>query len=233
MGKLERARIHVLKGDGKKSDDVESYIEVCFNPKEYSLEKSVEWDAEKAFSDAPVPEFKAPKPMTLSVTLQFDSYEERVSVRDKWVRKIEKLTMMAQQLKNDGKGASKADKQKYRPPVCLFIWGRFSFKGVIESLSQKYTMFLSDGTPVRAECGLKMRNVIDHNIDEGESQNWSASNKGEGKPYPVKKDDRIDLIAAKELGDAGRWPEIAAMNDMVDPGNLDDFVGKTIKIPQD
>src|SRR3954466_16268725 len=118
MGKLERARIHVLKGDGAK-DDVDSYIEVCFNPKEYSLEKSVEWDAEKAFSDAPQPEFKAPKPMTQTVTLQFDSYEERVSVRDKKVRKIEKLTMMSQQLKNDGKGASKPDKQKYRPPVIL------------------------------------------------------------------------------------------------------------------
>jgi hypothetical protein len=231
MAKLERARIHVLKGDGKKSDDVDTYIEVCFNPKEYSLEKSVEWDAEKAFSDAPQPEFKAPKPMTLSVTLQFDSYEERVSVRDKWVRKIEKLTMMSQQLKNDGKGASKPDKQKYRPPVILFIWGRFSFKGVIESLSQKYTMFLSDGTPVRAECGLKIRNVIDNNIDEGTSQNWSKSNGGEGKPYTVQDNDRLDLIAAKELGDAGRWAEIAAMNDIVDPATMDNK--KQLKIPQD
>ena len=43
MGKLERARIHVLKGDGTKDgpNDIEDYIEVCFNPKEYSLEKSV------------------------------------------------------------------------------------------------------------------------------------------------------------------------------------------------
>jgi hypothetical protein len=236
MAKLERARIHVLKGDGKKSDDVDTdgYIEVCFNPKEYSLDKSVEWDAEKAFSDAPSPEFKAPKPMTLSVTLQFDSYEERVSVRDKWVRRIEKLTMMSQQLKNDGKAASKADKQKYRPPVILFIWGRFTFKGVIESLSQKYTMFLSDGTPVRAECGVKIRNVIDNNIDEGTSQSWSKG--GGGKPYQVEQNDRLDLIAAKQLGDAGRWAEIAAMNDIVDAGNIagDDGKRKTsLMIPED
>ncbi|MDB4964466.1 MAG: LysM domain [Myxococcales bacterium] len=231
MAKLERARIHVLKGDGQKSSDVDTHIEVCFNPKEYSLEKSVEWDAEKAFSDAPQPEFKAPKPMTLSVTLQFDSYEERVSVRDKWVRKIEKLTMMAQQLKNDGKGANKADKQKYRPPVILFIWGRFTFKGVIESLSQKYTMFLSDGTPVRAECGLKIRNVIDNNIDEGTSQNWSASKGGSGKPYTVQQNDRLDLIAATQLGDAGRWPEIAALNDIVDPTTMDNK--STLMIPED
>ena len=102
MGKLERARIHVLKGDGTKESKDDTFIEVCFNPKEYSLEKSVEWDAEKAFSDAPQPEFKAPKPMTLSVTLQFDTYEERTNVRDKWVRKIEKLTMMTGDLPKDG-----------------------------------------------------------------------------------------------------------------------------------
>ena len=236
MGKLERARIHVLKGDGATSTDVESYIDVCFNPKEYSLEKSVEWDAEKAFTDAPQPEFKAPKPMTLSVTLQFDTYEERTSVRDKWVRQIEKLTLMTKQFDQDGKKASKTDKQKYRPPTILFIWGRFTFKGVVESLSQKYTMFLSDGTPVRAECALKIRNVLEATMDQGTDTKFTASS-GNGKPYKVEDNDRLDLIAAKELGDAGRWQEIAAMNEkIVDPGNITDADGKrvtSIMLPED
>jgi hypothetical protein len=238
MGKLERARIHVLKGDGTKdgTNDIADYIEVCFNPKEYSLEKSVEWDAEKAFADAPQVEFKAPKPMTLSVTLQFDTYEERSNVRDKWVRKIEKLTMMTGDLPKDGTKASKPDKQKFRPPTILFVWGRFVFKGVVESLSQKYTMFLSDGTPVRAECALKIRNVLNKDVDQGTSQSFSAST-GQGKPYQVKQGDRLDLIAAKELGDAGRWPEIAAMNEkIVDPGNIADGDGNrldSITLPED
>jgi len=236
MGKLERARIHVLKGAGETSTDVESYIDVCFNPKEYSLEKSVEWDAEKAFTDAPQPEFKAPKPMTLSVTLQFDTYEERTSVRDKWVRQIEKLTMMTKQFDKDGKTASKTDKQKFRPPTILFIWGRFTFKGVVESLSQKYTMFLSDGTPVRAECALKIRNVLDNTIDQGTDQTFTKGS-GNGKPYKVEQNDRLDLIAAKQLGDAGRWTEIAAMNEkIVDPGNIADADGKRIEsilLPED
>jgi contractile injection system tube protein len=236
MGKLERARIHVLKNDGSSSADVDSYIEVCFNPKEYSLEKSVEWDAEKAFTDAPQPEFKAPKPMSLSVTLQFDTYEERTNVRDKWVRKIESLTMMTKQFDKDGKNASKTDKQKYRPPVILFIWGRFSFKGVIESLSQKYTMFLSDGTPVRAECALKIRNVIDSSMDDGKNTQEFGKPKDTGKQYKVKQDDRLDLIAAKELGDAGRWSEIAAMNDIVDPAAIAKSDGvrlTTLQLPED
>src|ERR1700761_4835534 len=128
MGKLERARIYVLpgNGDGKTVNDADSAIDVCFNPKEYSLDKAVGWDAEKAFSDAPNPKFKQPSPMSLSVTLQFDTYEERVSVRDKWVRQIEKLTMMTKQLSKD---VSAKDKKDNRPPTILFVWGRFVFRG--------------------------------------------------------------------------------------------------------
>jgi hypothetical protein len=37
------------------------------------------------------------------------------------------------------------------------VWGKFVFKGVVESLTQKFTMFLSDGTPVRCEATLKMK----------------------------------------------------------------------------
>ncbi|HEY2746696.1 MAG TPA: hypothetical protein VGL86_18835 [Polyangia bacterium] len=225
MGKLERARIHVLKGDGTSSTDFDS-IEVCFNPKEYSLDKSVSWDAEKAFSDAPQPEFKAPTPMELSVTLQFDTYEERTNVRDKWVRKIEKLALMTGDLPSDGSKASKSDKQKFRPPTILFIWGRFTFKGVVESLSQKYTMFLSDGTPVRAECALKIRNVLDKNVDDDKSQSWSGDT--QTRSVDIGPDDRLDLIAAKELGDAGRWAEIAALNNVVDAGNIADANGKRL-----
>jgi hypothetical protein len=231
MGKLERAKINVLDGP-----DANTAIDVCFNPKEYSLDKSVTYDQSKSFSDAPEPEFKAPVPMTLSVTLQFDTYEERANVRDKWVRRIEKLTLMTGDLPKDGKQTkSKSDKQKFRPPTILFIWGRFIFKGVVESLSQKYTMFLSDGTPVRAECALKIRNVMEKQIDDGEGQSFSAPNTN-GKPYNLKADDRLDLIAAKELGDAGRWMEIAAMNDIVDAAGITNSKGERpqpLYLPED
>ena len=226
MGKLERARIHVLKGDGTK-DDVADYIEVCFNPKEYSLEKSVSWDTAKTFSDAPDPEFKDPQPMTLSVTLQFDTYEERTNVRDKWVRKIEALTMMK------GDAATEKDVNKHAPPRIKFIWGKMSFRGVIESLSQKYTMFLSDGTPVRAECAVKIRNVQESKIDDAGTSFASRTAGSSPTSYTVQKGDRLDLIAADQLGNAGRWAEIAALNGIDNPMDLDDWVGKSIQVPSE
>jgi hypothetical protein len=227
MGKLERAKINVVDGPDKGT-----VIDVCFNPKEYDLDKSVTYDQSKSFSDAPEPEFKAPVPMTLSVTLQFDSYEERVSVRDKWVRRIEKLTMMGVvELK---KNATKDDKKAARPPMILFVWGRFSFQGVVTKLTQKYTMFLSDGTPVRAECNLTIQNVQNRDIDSGTSLSGNANSST--RTVSVGPNDRIDLIAANELGDAGRWAEIAAFNDIVDPGNIAGADGQrktSLTLPED
>jgi hypothetical protein len=226
MGQLERAKIYELAGDGSKGDKKDANgIDVCFNPKEYSLDKSVKWEGEKAFSDAPQPEFTGPSPMTLSVTLQFDTYEEGVSVRDKWVRKIEKLAMMRVDLAKYKKPNAK-QKKEASPPVILFVWGRFTFKGVIESLGQKYTMFLSDGTPVRSEVALKIRNVYTSAIDDDKSNTASG---GGNRTYTTNEGDRIDAIAAKEMGDASRWPELAAANGIDDPSVLPK--GKVLKIP--
>src|SRR5437762_146080 len=80
-------------------------------------------------------------------------------------------------------------------------------------------------TPVRAECALRIRNVITRAIDDDKS--GGSGGKGGGKhPVNVGPNDRLDLIAATELGDSGRWPEIAAFNDIVDPGNISGADGK-------
>src|SRR5262249_55060965 len=118
---IERAKLYELDTKDNKTD-VGTGIDVCFNPKEYSLEKAVSWESSKPFSDAPMPEFKSPSAMTLSVTLQFDTYEERVSVRDKYVRKIEALTMMK------SKATSEKDVKKHSPPLVRFVWGKMHFK---------------------------------------------------------------------------------------------------------
>lgn len=229
MGKLEKAQIFIMKvGSDKVSltaDTDYDPIDVCFNPKEYSVEKGADWEQSKAFDEAPMPEFKAPKPMTMSVTLQFDTYEERVSVREKYVKRIERLVLM-------NKTAGKPDKKNNKPPVLMFVWGKFAFKGVAESVSQKYTMFLTDGTPVRAECALKIRNVSSSSIDsddKGTDNRQKGLQKGAEKQYAVKDGDRLDLIAANELGDSSRWVEIAALNSIDDPTSIK--AGQNLKIP--
>jgi nucleoid-associated protein YgaU len=228
MGKLERATIYILSADGSdksKKDPPTTGIPVCFNPKEYQLDKSVTWDTEKAFADAPPPEFKQPTPMTLTVNLQFDTYEERVSVREKYVKHIEKLAIMRGKMDKNTK-----NKSTVSPPVVLFVWGRFTFQGVVNTLSSKYTMFLSDGTPVRAECALKLQQVHSRDLDDGKST-LSVKAGSSTKSYTVKQGDRLDLIAATELGDSSRWTEIAMLNGIQDPVTMDNMT--TLQLPSD
>jgi hypothetical protein len=105
---------------------------------------------------------------------------------------------------------------------------------VVTKLTQKYTMFLSDGTPVRAECNLTIQNVSNRDVDTGTSLNANAN--PSTRTVSVGPNDRIDLIAANELGDAGRWAEIAAFNDIVDPGNIAGADGQrktSLTLPED
>jgi hypothetical protein len=135
-----------------KEADVD--MAVCFNPKEFTLDKSASWQQGKATEDEPIEVFSAPSPATMSVTLMFDTYEDPpeggkpVSVYTKYTSNLEKLIYII-------------GSNKKRPPLTRFIWGRFCFVGIVESLSQKFTMFLGDGTPVRCECTLKMKAARD------------------------------------------------------------------------
>ncbi len=128
-----------------KDRDRGTTMKVKFNPKEFSVEKSCSWTPQEgAVSDEPPEVFGKPTPSSLSVTLQFDTYEDKGPVTE-YTDMLESLTQII-------------DKDsKKRPPLCDFAWGKFVFTGVVESLSLKYTMFLKDGTPVRCEASLKMK----------------------------------------------------------------------------
>lgn len=126
-------------------------IEAHFNPKELSIDKSIPWNKHKnPKGNVPMLEFTNAENRTLSLELLFDTSEKGMPV----IPDIEKLTKMT-----EIPGSASDDKDKH-PPRVLVVWGAgLQFKGVIESLGCKYTMFLPDGSPVRATCTLKIKEV--------------------------------------------------------------------------
>jgi len=135
---LAKATIKGLEGSKPE-------VKVQFNPKELQVDKSVSWTAKSGHEENPHQEFKEPQSSSLSVTLYFDTYETKSDVYDGGVKALEDMVTM--------------DSALGRPPLCLFLWGKFRFQGVVESVSQKYTMFLEDGTRVRCEVGFKMKSA--------------------------------------------------------------------------
>jgi hypothetical protein len=136
--KLEKARL--------LAKEAEVDLTVCFNPKELQIEKHAKWEPIHHNRDEPTAMFGPTEPAHLSVNLLFDTYEEKESVYEQYIVHLEKLVHIV-------------DDSVMRPPLSLFIWGSFCFQGVVESLSQKYTMFISNAMPVRCECSLRMVKV--------------------------------------------------------------------------
>lgn len=124
-----------------------------FNPAQLQLEESASWSpSATARDDHPPLEFASTRPRSLSLELLFDTYEEPRGQQNVKTRFVEPLGRLLQVLEPDGA------EDRRRPPMVELRWdpGLPRFRGVVESLSTKLTMFLADGTPVRATCALKL-----------------------------------------------------------------------------
>ena len=123
-----------------------------FNPKELQVDKTVSWTPKDAHQEDPTMEYKEPQSSQLQCTLYFDTFEEGTDCYSQ-IEPFEKL--------------AKIDPDKKHPPLCNFNWGNFNFKGVVSSLSQKYTMFSSNGDRLRCEVALTMQSASSAIVNAG------------------------------------------------------------------
>jgi nucleoid-associated protein YgaU len=100
------------------------------------------------------------------------------------------------------------------------------FTGVLDHVSGRFTLFVADGTPVRATLSVVFKEFISPEVLVREHPTQSVDHR---KTRVVRAGDRLDLIAAREYGDAGLWRHIADANNLTDPGRLN--VGQSLIIP--
>lgn len=143
---LEKAKLIAIDRGG---DD----IEFMFNPNQLSFSRTISLEqAEGARTDRGENKtsFKHPNPYSLTINnVILDTYESGKSVLEA-VGKFTKAVEFSQ----GGKGKDK------RPPIYLFTWGNERYlRCFIKTLSFKLTLFLPDGTPVRAILDLTLEQV--------------------------------------------------------------------------
>lgn len=186
---------------------------VLFNPTEYTVEKG------NQLAEIGVPGLSAPiiqyvhgNTRTLSMELYFDTYEERADVRDHTNQVYSLLAI---------------EPSTHVPPICNVSWGNFRFRGVLDHVSGKFTLFMADGTPVRATLSVSFKEFIDVEIVVRENPTQSSDHR---KARMVRSGDRLDNIAYEEYGDAAKWRPIAEANGLADPRNLEP--GRLLAIPE-
>jgi hypothetical protein len=207
------------------------FVECHFNPENLSINKSNSWHDRDGNNQLPQLAFGGEGRRTLTMTLYFDTFEQRSPQGDVtdvrlFTDKLLKLTQPPPS-QND-------NKSDHRPPHVAFVWGSFrwptqqadrSTKAVIESFNQKFTLFAESGKPARAEVTVTLKQVA---LPEG-GQNPTSRATGATRLRVVQAGDTIDLLAAQELGSPGAWRRLAELNDLEDPRRL--RPGQVLMIP--
>ncbi|HWR60826.1 MAG TPA: LysM peptidoglycan-binding domain-containing protein [Clostridia bacterium] len=187
-------------------------IEVLFNPNQYAIEKSnvFSWKTVPGLS-SPIGQFISGESSILSMELYFNTYEKKEDVR-KYTARVMKLMEI--------------DRELHAPPVCRFVWGSLDFKGYIEKVVQRFTMFLDSGIPVRATLNVSFHSYQD--IDE-QTQDSSLNSMNSIKQRILKQGENLWAIAEQEYGDSGLWRKVADANGIDDPLKLE--AGRSLVIP--
>lgn len=208
MANLTKAYVQPIAGDDT------SPIEVLFNPAEYSLERGNHFQASALPGlSNPMIQFVNGNADTLTMDLFFDTYT------DDGGSDVTKLTRRFSAL-------MEIDSSLHAPPPVRFIWGKFQFQAVVERINEKFTMFLNDGTPVRATLNVTFKEyrTIQEQLEDAPRKSADRTQ------YVVFTDgDALWLIASRLYGDKSRWDTIARESGIEDPRDIE--VGTEIVVP--
>ncbi|MDQ6612021.1 MAG: hypothetical protein M3Y64_06280 [Gemmatimonadota bacterium] len=146
---LEKARLMEIDADESARVVGGTEIPVQFNPAslKLSLANKVETQDTRGQQTR---QYLGMTSTTLSFDLEFDTSDEGatdapVSVRTRTAA-IERFVLP----KGNGK-------QKQKPPKARFVWHDLQIDGIIEDLAIDFTLFASDGTPLRARMSVTMK----------------------------------------------------------------------------
>ena len=184
-------------------------VSFMFNPNSYRVDLAHNYTERGMGGNTPLVEISnlGQKRLTLAGII-FDTYEAQTNV----TFETDKLWALMSPIPAFERG--NGPKASARPVT--FAWGSFGFTCFVESISQTFTLFLRDGTPVRAEVDLVLKQYL-----EGlPKQNPTSGDGPIQRIWRVKAGDRLDTIAAEVYQDATLWREIAIHNDIANPFKL-------------
>lgn len=117
----------------------------------------------------------------------------------------------------------------HRQPVCRVQWGEEMFCGILSNLDYRYTMFVPDGTPVRASFQATFFEPVD--VDSAMQNDNTPQSPDRSKYRPVYEKTQLYQMAYLEYDDPAKWRIIAEANEISDP--LDLMPGMLLSLPPD
>jgi len=203
---MSKATLVVVAGKGLKTTE----LKFQYNPEHFTLQKSADWKApdQSSAKSTAEPTFTKTNPATITMDVFFDAFSLPFGdVTDD----VQTLMMWTKPCPTPN------DQGSYQPPVLAFNWGSSAalngFQGFLKSVSAQYTMFRSNGTPVRATCSIT--------LEEVPTSTWPQNPTSGGKPglqaHVLIEGETLHSVAWAEYGNASYWRGVAAINNIDDP----------------
>ncbi|MBL1068016.1 LysM peptidoglycan-binding domain-containing protein [Streptomyces sp. 7-21] len=188
-------------------------IDFSFNPTQVTIGRTSQWKYTPApvERDGSVPEFIGPEPREMSLEIFLDSSLKPTS--KSVMKKVEAL------LDCCSVTPESMGKLQPSPPWVVFRWGRFStaeFTAYIRSVDATYTLFGTNGVPIRATCRLQLEEIP----SKTKRQNPTSGAPNIQRVHRVVAGDSLQSLAWREYGDATVWRSIAEANKIDDPSRL-------------
>jgi LysM repeat protein len=185
---------------------------VFFNPEEYTLNKDNNFAAQAIPGlSGPLLQFVNGNMRTLEMELFFDTTDARTDVRSATQKVV---------------GLLDIDSTLHAPPVLRVSWASLQFRCVLARVSQKFTMFLEDGSPVRARLNVTFNEFLDPDTEAKEVNRQTADFT---KVHVVKRGDTLSRIANALYDNPAVWRPIAIANNLSDPRDIS--IGQSLAIP--
>ncbi len=206
-------------------DGSQQNLPVRFNPTELSFTK-VAQIAEIGIPgiDAPILQFIRGQAEKLTVELFFDTTD---SGMDGGATSVTTLTDPFYAL-------VKMQSESHAPPICEFKWNpsrfpgvdlpagygnqqRHGFQCVVESVTQKFTLFSPQGIPLRATLSLALREY--RPLDEQLKQ-LNLQSPDHTRFHTLQRGDTLSGVASRMYDSPAEWRRLATENGITDPRRL-------------
>jgi nucleoid-associated protein YgaU len=175
-------------------------VEVNINPSSYSTQFSVQYTEKNAVGQAgTLQQFGSVNAATIDLSLIFDGTGIIYTANKDVGEQIEDLKAIIYSYNGSA----------HSPNHLQFTWSRVIFEGVLTSMSVSYSLFKSDGTPLRATVKLNLK----------ESRSLERISKEANQSSPdmthirvVREGDTLPLMAYRIYGDSTYFMEVARIN---------------------
>jgi nucleoid-associated protein YgaU len=204
-------------------------IKAPFNPNTYTVVKPVMYDQTASSPDkkveterkknAPTLSFSGGGSRQITLDLFFDVTEPIDGVKYEDVR----------ELTNQIVALTRIERDLSSPPWCKISWGHapsesdFPFIGVVNNLTQSFTLFDTNGSPLRANLSVAFTEFLPPLDDKRKTD-------PELTTRLVKRGDSLSGIAGEVYRAPTLWRLIAEANDLDDPRRLP--IGARLRVPK-